>query len=493
MESIFAVLAATLFSLLAVKGLVTWVDQGIQNVRVAATSSQMLQFDNAATQYIQDNAATLAATTGPGAASSVSATTLVNAGYLPQGFSNTNPFMQTWELQVTQPVSGQLQGLVTSQGGTAVPTANELVKIAAQVGAQGGFIPYANQAGSTMQPTAAYGAYGAWQAPMGGYTNPGSGHLASLLSFNANAGNAEYLYRLQVPGHPELNAMQTNMSMTDVGGTQHSITGASLVSAGTLTATTAGTQAAPSAALAASSVTAFQEAGVGGTVGLTGSNGQSVYMAGNNGGFDLMNNAWSLALVAVDSAGNVVSQGGYTAKSGDITAAAGNVTAASAVSAGTSLAVGPGATQGPNGTGTFTSWVKPGGEAVESSCTMPGATAVSNSDSMGILLSCQMFNGAYYWMPVGGPSLRQGLYMVSNSYGWSVPVPSCPAGSIPQIVVTPQATYIDTTATYNITVSPSTTPAAGTYWTVAITDGIGSAIAAPAPGVQAQAETYCDF
>ncbi|WP_321935270.1 shufflon system plasmid conjugative transfer pilus tip adhesin PilV [Paraburkholderia sp. J8-2] len=492
MESIVAVLIAGIISMLSVKGFVNWVDQGMQNVQVAATSGQMLQFDNAATQYIQDNSSTLVATT-VGAASSVSATTLVNAGYLPQGFTGTNPFKQTWELQVSQPVSGQLQGVVTSQGGNAIPTANELVKIAAQVGAQGGFIPYANQAGSTMQATNAYGAYGSWQVPMAAYTNPGSGHLASLLSFNANSGNSEYLYRVQVAGHPELNAMQTNMSMTDVGGTAHSITGASWVSTGTLTSTAAGTQAAPSAALAASSVTAFKETGVGGTVGLTGNNGQSVYLAGNNGEFDVMNSAWSLTLLAVDGNGKVTSQGGYTAKTGDITAVAGNVSAASAVSAGTSLAVGPGATQGPSGTGTFTSWVMPGGAAVETACSNPGATAVSNSDTMGILLSCQKFNGSYLWMPVGGPSLRQGLYNVSNSFGWTVPVPTCPAGSIAQIVVMPQETYIDTTATYNITVSPAVTPPAGSYWTVAITDGTGAAVAAPAPGVSAQAETYCSF
>ena len=65
----------------------------------------------------------------------------------------------------------------------------EVITIAAQAGAQGGFVPYAGQNGdATMSPNNAYGAFGAWGPIALGsvFTNPGAGHLVSLLSFRNN-------------------------------------------------------------------------------------------------------------------------------------------------------------------------------------------------------------------------------------------------------------------------------------------------------------------
>ncbi|WP_204278965.1 shufflon system plasmid conjugative transfer pilus tip adhesin PilV, partial [Klebsiella aerogenes] len=66
-----------------------------------------------------------------------------------------------------------------------------------------------------MSPSNANGAFGAWQVNLGasGFTNAGSGHVANLLAFTSQQSNANYLYRVSVPGHPELNAMQTDLSM----------------------------------------------------------------------------------------------------------------------------------------------------------------------------------------------------------------------------------------------------------------------------------------
>ncbi|MNT46427.1 hypothetical protein D3C72_1830680 [compost metagenome] len=166
----------------------------------------MLVFDKAALQFVQDEAATLVAQATASVPVSVTPAMLVNGGYLPAGFSVTNVFGQTWLLQVMQPTPNNLQALVTSQGGRAITDTRQLVQIAAQAGAQGGFVPYAGQNGDpTMVPTRAYGAYGAWQVPLANYTNPGSGRLASLLAFTGAQANNGYLYRVQVPGAPELN------------------------------------------------------------------------------------------------------------------------------------------------------------------------------------------------------------------------------------------------------------------------------------------------
>ncbi|MCY1232674.1 hypothetical protein D9M72_451810 [compost metagenome] len=204
-------------------------------MQTAAAASQMLVFDKAALQFVQDEAATLVAQATASVPVSVTPAMLVNGGYLPAGFSATNVFGQTWLLQVLQPTPNNLQALVTSQGGRAITDTGQLVQIAAQAGAQGGFVPYAGQNGDpTMVSSRAYGAYGAWQVPLANYTNPGSGRLASLLAFTGAQANNGYLYRVQVPGHPELNQMQTSIDMAgnDVNNARRVTANTSLTSAG---------------------------------------------------------------------------------------------------------------------------------------------------------------------------------------------------------------------------------------------------------------------
>lgn len=214
MEAILGYLVALMLSMLSVAGFATWAKAGVTNVQTAAAASQMLVFDKAALQFVQDEAATLLAQATASVPVSVTPAMLINGGYLPAGFSPTNVFGQTWLLQVLQPTPNNLQALVTSQGGRAITDTRQLVQIAAQAGAQGGFVPYAGQNGDpTMVANRAYGAYGAWQVPLANYTNPGSGRLASLLAFTGAQASNGYLYRVQVPGHPELNQMQTSIDM----------------------------------------------------------------------------------------------------------------------------------------------------------------------------------------------------------------------------------------------------------------------------------------
>ncbi|WP_144157347.1 shufflon system plasmid conjugative transfer pilus tip adhesin PilV [Paraburkholderia sp. BCC1885] len=230
MDAIVGYIVALALSVLGAAGFAAWARVGVTNVQTAAAAGQLLLVDKAAQQYVQDNSAVIAQTATAATPATITPQMLVSAGYLPAGFSPTNLFGQTWLLQVLQPVAGQLQSLVTSQGGRAISDTKELVQIAAQAGAQGGFVPYANQGGDTTMSTAnAYGAYGGWRVPLVGYTNPGSGHLASLLAFTGAQANGSYLYRVQIPGQPQLNAMQTDLGMTDSGGTAHNITGAATV------------------------------------------------------------------------------------------------------------------------------------------------------------------------------------------------------------------------------------------------------------------------
>jgi hypothetical protein len=327
MAAVIGTLVAVLISLLSVPGMASWAKLGITNVQKSVMATQLMAFDKAAQQYVQDNAAAIAAVATATTPVTVTAANLQAANYLPAGFSAKNPFQQTLQLQVLQPSAGQLQALVTSQGGTPISDTKELVQIAAQAGAQGGFIPYANQAGdATMTPTNAYGAYGAWKLPMTGYTNPGSGHLASLLIFSGSQANNGFLYRVAVPGQPQLNDMQTDLGMTDVGGTAHNITGANQISTQSLKALANGTKAVPSVQLANGTVVAYNQVGEGGVLGLTGANGQSIYLESLNGTFRLVNNPWNLALFTVDQNGNVSATGTVTAPTVNFNTTAANCT-----------------------------------------------------------------------------------------------------------------------------------------------------------------------
>lgn len=214
MESLLGYIVALILSTLSLAGFATWAKIGVMNVRTAATASQQVIFNKGAQLYVKDRAAEIATQATASVPVSVTTATLIAGNYLPPGFSPNNAFGQSWLLQVLQPTPNNLQTLVTSQGGFPITDTRQLVQIAAQAGAQGGFVPYVGQNGdTTMVATDAYGAFGAWRVSLANFTNPGSGHLASLLAFGGAQANNGYLYRVQVPGHPELNQMQTSLDM----------------------------------------------------------------------------------------------------------------------------------------------------------------------------------------------------------------------------------------------------------------------------------------
>lgn len=155
-----------------------------------------------------------------------------------------------------------------------------------------------------MTSSNAYGTYGTWQVSMTGYTNPGAGHLASLLAFNGAMNSNNYLYRNLVANEPQLNDMNTSIGMNN-----NNITGANQLSTQSLQALANGSMAAPSVTLANGKVVSFNQIPEGGVLGLVGANGQFVYLESDNGMFRLVNSPWNLQLFSVDQSGNVVANG----------------------------------------------------------------------------------------------------------------------------------------------------------------------------------------
>ncbi len=195
---IFAFVALALIT----PALIYGIQQNNQMMIGLVAARQMRDVTHAAKGYITTYAAQIEGTATATTPATITVPMLVNTGFLPTGFGSTNPYQQTWEVQVLQPSPGDLQALVLSQGGVAIQAA-EVPRIGAEEGGSGG----------SVQGAVAQGSFGSWQVSLTGYTNPGAGHVASLIDYSNGQLQSDYLYRTAVPSEPQLNTMQTNLDM----------------------------------------------------------------------------------------------------------------------------------------------------------------------------------------------------------------------------------------------------------------------------------------
>ena len=494
---------ALLFGLVAMAILMpTLFNMAQQNQQVVLTSSagqQLQAIAQAANQYVSDNYQSLVGTTSSTAPTPITLATLTAGGYLPPGFGATNAYGQSWQIQALQPASGQLQILVVSTGGQTLD-AKTASAIAQRAGSQGGVI--GGGAGSTAVPGCAAGtacgAYGGWSVNTANYTGVAPGHVAALLAFNSGGMlQNDYLYRVAIPGHPELNQMQANLDM-----------GANTINnAGTVNANNninAGTAGTPETGACA------QDAD-GHCVGQIAAAGQSETSLPSNwwGGL-ISRDVWGTGTIAAGTGGVV--QASMNAQ--------GQITGSS------SIAIGSGFTANSAGNANLTSQLVLGtaaGAAVGNSCPNNGALA-ANSNGSGQILNCmgniwlaaglplgvngqscpsqggfgQDANGngiicqGGIWMPV---QARMGGMVAESSYGVNngspIPIPPCPSGATPHVVLAPS--NWSTGSSVNQAWSFRATPPSGGQWLAALTDGSGFALPTPSSGYTAIATTYCQF
>lgn len=209
-------LGALLAGILTVAAAILFVNyQGQSNVnqQVAATAGQAVQFNTAVQSYITQyasNVSAVATATTP-AIITVPMLQASSVNLLPSSFSSTNPFGQTWQAEVLQPTSGNLQALALGVGGTAL-TDQVASRVAALIGSAGGFIPKNDSGTWPSGAAAAQGAYAGWSIPTAGYTGIAGGNIASLLTFSNGQFVSNYLYRNNV-GQVNLNTMNTPIIM----------------------------------------------------------------------------------------------------------------------------------------------------------------------------------------------------------------------------------------------------------------------------------------
>ncbi|HTH73592.1 MAG TPA: shufflon system plasmid conjugative transfer pilus tip adhesin PilV [Trinickia sp.] len=218
-------LAALFIAALMFIGLSMLINTSMQNIRDQQAAQYQSQLATAAAQLVQANYAALASqatATKPVAVPLHAAAGAIQLGsFLPVSVQGKNAYGQAPCLLVTAPATGGLDALLVTEGGQTIPDL-ELGYIAANAGQGGGSIPLRTTTGAANNG-AAYGAYGAWiiNAPNATGANcsgaaTGAGHLVSEVFTSAPANqNADFLYRVRVPGYADANAMHAPLYLHD--------------------------------------------------------------------------------------------------------------------------------------------------------------------------------------------------------------------------------------------------------------------------------------
>ena len=222
-------IGATIIMILMIPQLLDWWTAGNIHQQQKLAADHMTKVVDATQQYIMANQGDLlggasapTSTSGP----QLSIADLRNDHFLPANFSNVNVWRQGYNIYIRQPQEGTLQGIVVTTGGihsTSNPANgsqadkfhNATVPGAATlVGGAGGFTG-SGQGGKAA--TTLYGASNGWNIPLAsvGITSPGAGQLGAVTWYSSSALGQDFLYRVSIPGLPELNQMQTALDMTD--------------------------------------------------------------------------------------------------------------------------------------------------------------------------------------------------------------------------------------------------------------------------------------
>lgn len=209
MRDLWGVTVGLLLSLLFMASLIRIETGAHKSMVQLAVAQQAAQIEKAAAQYMTQYQTQLLAATTPTAAATITVPMLVSTKFLPPSAQGTDVYGQTWQVEVLQPTSGNLQAFLITSG---EPLDNLTgVDIAQEIGADGGFYPQP----STVYPAGTImGTGGAWQEPVGHWPIT-QGQLAVYVDATENS-TSDYLYRSAVPGDPQANTMNTPLVMAAV-------------------------------------------------------------------------------------------------------------------------------------------------------------------------------------------------------------------------------------------------------------------------------------
>lgn len=169
-------------------------------------------------EYIKAHFVSLLETTNKTEGLTLTVSDLVAEDLLPEGFNPINVWRQAYLIYIRQPINDELQGITLTTGGFNGDKKFNGVTIpgtAILVGGAGGYIPTGVIPGQTNSML--IGSHYGWKINLTNFNipSPGKGHIGTLSSFDVSELKQDFLYRIKVPGQLDLNAMQTELDMTD--------------------------------------------------------------------------------------------------------------------------------------------------------------------------------------------------------------------------------------------------------------------------------------
>ena len=216
--TLLEVLLSLLLLSAVLTGVVELLNRYTDEVKTSVAAQHLAAIGEAATAYIKDNYGAVAAAATSTVPAVITVPMLTATGYLPAGFSATNNFQQTVCALVLEPAANDLAGLVIAQGGQTIDDVT-LGGIVSASGASAGGV-------YTSATTTMRGAMGSWSTPATDYKADCTGavvaqaatvgHPVMALWFSNGDLASGYLHRDAVPGHPELNTMNTPLIMNSV-------------------------------------------------------------------------------------------------------------------------------------------------------------------------------------------------------------------------------------------------------------------------------------
>lgn len=215
------VIGALLIAAIIMPMLANLMKTGFVETQKRQAADHLALVNRASASYVRKHHNDLASQSSASSGPVITVTQLVNDGLLPDGFRDSNVWGQDYNIYIRKDASsGHLRAIVLTTGGrgheegTSFATAT-IPSAAALLGGSGGFVPTGDIPGQTAGTLQGTG--GGWVLSLAalGIPSPGAGHLGALTNFDASALGQDYLYRVAVPGHDELNAMQTELDMTD--------------------------------------------------------------------------------------------------------------------------------------------------------------------------------------------------------------------------------------------------------------------------------------
>lgn len=192
---------------------------GFTTYQQGQVADQLRQINTAADGYVKRHFETLLASSSGSSGPQISIAQLINEGLLPDGFRNSNLWGQSYEIYVRKPHANTLHTVTISRGGREHKEGDSFAALivpgaAMQLGGAGGFVPTGDLPGQT--DGTLHGAAGGFILDLAaiGIASPGPGHLGAYSAFDERDLGTDYLYRSEVPGHPEYNEMNTELDMT---------------------------------------------------------------------------------------------------------------------------------------------------------------------------------------------------------------------------------------------------------------------------------------